>query len=69
MRILSLFRIILPISLVMFSCEDPNYPENIWDEDDQGRALTNDGLQQCHDACGWYHHTSYHTSHIMMYDA
>ena len=38
MRILSLFRIILPISLVMFSCEDPNYPENIWDEDDQGNA-------------------------------
>ena len=22
----------------MFSCEDPNYPENIWDEDDQGNA-------------------------------
>jgi len=38
MRILLLFRIILPISLVMFSCEDPNYPENIWDEDDQGNA-------------------------------
>ena len=38
MRILSLFRIILPISLVMFSCEDPNYPENIWDEDDQGNS-------------------------------
>ena len=38
MRILSLFRIILPISLVIFSCEDPNYPENIWDEDDQGNA-------------------------------
>jgi len=38
MRILLLFRIFLPISLVMFSCEDPNYPENIWDEDDQGNA-------------------------------
>jgi len=38
MRILSLFRIILPISLVMFSCEDPNYPENIWDEDYQGNS-------------------------------
>ena len=38
MRILSLFRIILPISFFIFSCEDPNYPENIWDEDDQGNA-------------------------------
>jgi len=38
MRILSLLRIILPISLIIFSCEDPNYPENIWDEDDQGNA-------------------------------
>lgn len=38
MRILSLLRFILPISLLIFSCEDPNYPENIWDEDDQGNA-------------------------------
>ena len=28
----------MPISLLIFSCEDPNYPENIWDEDDQGNA-------------------------------
>ena len=38
MRILLLLRFILPISLLTFSCEDPNYPENIWDEDDQGNA-------------------------------
>ena len=38
MRILLLLRFILPISLLVFSCEDPNYPENIWDEDDQGNA-------------------------------
>ena len=38
MRILLLLRFILPISLLIFSCEDPNYPENIWDEDDQGNA-------------------------------
>ena len=38
MRILSLPRFILPISLFIFYCEDPNYPENIWDEDDQGNA-------------------------------
>ena len=38
MRILSLLQFILPISLLIFSCEDPNYPENIWDEDDQGNA-------------------------------
>ena len=36
MRVLSLLQFILPISLLIFSCEDPNYPENIWDEDDQG---------------------------------
>ena len=23
---------------VLFSCEDPNYPENIWDEEDQGKS-------------------------------
>ena len=38
MRILLLLRFILPISLLIFSCEDPNYPENIWDENDQGNA-------------------------------
>ena len=38
MRILLLLRFIMPISLLIFSCEDPNYPENIWDEDDQGNA-------------------------------
>ena len=38
MRVLSLPRFILAISLLIFSCEDPNYPENIWDEDDQGNA-------------------------------
>ena len=38
MRILLLLRFILPISFLTFSCEDPNYPENIWDEDDQGNA-------------------------------
>ena len=38
MRILSLPRFILPISLFIFYCEDPNYPENIWDENDQGNA-------------------------------
>ena len=38
MRVLSLLQFILPISLLIFSCEDPNYPENIWDEDDQGNA-------------------------------
>ena len=38
MRILLLLRFILPISLLVLSCEDPNYPENIWDEDDQGNA-------------------------------
>ena len=38
MRILLLLRFILPISLLVFSCEDPNYPENIWDENDQGNA-------------------------------
>ena len=38
MRILLLLRFILPISLLTFSCEDPNYPENIWDENDQGNA-------------------------------
>ena len=38
MRVLSLLRFILPIALLIFSCEDPNYPENIWDEDDQGNA-------------------------------
>mgnify|MGYP005656828345 FL=1 len=38
MRILLLFRFTLPISFFIFSCEDPNYPENIWDENDQGNA-------------------------------
>ena len=38
MRILLLLRFILPISLLVLSCEDPNYPENIWDENDQGNA-------------------------------
>ena len=38
MRVLSLPRFILAISLLIFSCEDPNYPENIWDENDQGNA-------------------------------
>ena len=38
MRVLSLLQFILPISLLIFSCEDTNYPENIWDEDDQGNA-------------------------------
>ena len=38
MRILLLLRFIVPISLLVFSCEDPNYPENIWDENDQGNA-------------------------------
>ena len=38
MRVLSLLQFILPISLLIFSCEDPNYPENIWDENDQGNA-------------------------------
>ena len=38
MRILLLFRFTLPISLLVLSCEDPNYPENIWDENDQGNA-------------------------------
>lgn len=38
MRVLSLLQFILPISLLIFSCEDPNYPENIWDEEDQGNA-------------------------------
>ena len=36
MRILLLLRFTLPISFFIFSCEDPNYPENIWDENDQG---------------------------------
>ena len=38
MRILLLLRFTLPISFLIFSCEDPNYPENIWDENDQGNA-------------------------------
>ncbi|GIR57095.1 MAG: hypothetical protein CM15mP64_5070 [Candidatus Neomarinimicrobiota bacterium] len=38
MRILLLLRFTLPISFFIFSCEDPNYPENIWDENDQGNA-------------------------------
>ena len=38
MRILLLRRFTLPISFLIFSCEDPNYPENIWDENDQGNA-------------------------------
>ena len=38
MRILLLLRFALPISFLIFSCEDPNYPENIWDENDQGNA-------------------------------
>ena len=38
MRILLLLRFIMPISFLIFSCEDPNYPENIWDENDQGNA-------------------------------
>ena len=38
MRILFLLRFTLPISFLIFSCEDPNYPENIWDENDQGNA-------------------------------
>ena len=36
MRILLLLRFTMPISFLIFSCEDPNYPENIWDENDQG---------------------------------
>ena len=38
MRILLLLRFTLPIFFLIFSCEDPNYPENIWDENDQGNA-------------------------------
>ena len=38
MRILLLLRFTLLISFLIFSCEDPNYPENIWDENDQGNA-------------------------------
>ena len=38
MRILLLLRFTLSISFLIFSCEDPNYPENIWDENDQGNA-------------------------------
>ena len=38
MRILLLLRFTLPISFFILSCEDPNYPENIWDENDQGNA-------------------------------
>ena len=38
MRILLLLLFALPISFLIFSCEDPNYPENIWDENDQGNA-------------------------------
>ena len=38
MRIPLLLRFTMPISFLIFSCEDPNYPENIWDEDDQGNA-------------------------------
>ena len=38
MRILLLLRFTLPISFLIFSCEDPNYPENIWDENYQGNA-------------------------------
>ena len=38
MRILLLLRFTLLISFFIFSCEDPNYPENIWDENDQGNA-------------------------------
>ena len=38
MKIPLLLRFTLPISFLIFSCEDPNYPENIWDENDQGNA-------------------------------
>ena len=38
MRIPLLLRFTMPISFLIFSCEDPNYPENIWDENDQGNA-------------------------------
>ena len=36
MRIPLLLRFTMSISFLIFSCEDPNYPENIWDENDQG---------------------------------
>ena len=25
--------------LIIFSCEDPNYPNDIWDEEDKGNTL------------------------------
>ena len=38
MRILLLLGSFCLFLFSVFSCEDPNYPENIWDENDQGNA-------------------------------
>ena len=38
MKLLKHYQFIICVFLILFSCEDPNYPENIWDEEDQGKS-------------------------------
>ena len=36
---LSIIQIIsIGLLLIIFSCEDPNYPDDVWDEDDKGNT-------------------------------
>ena len=41
MRIPSFFHTVLPLSFIIFSCDDPNYPEDIWDVNDKGNLSPN----------------------------
>jgi len=38
MRLLKHIQFMITFFFLLFSCEDPNYPENIWDEEDQGKS-------------------------------
>ena len=38
MKINSLFLKTILLSLIVASCEDPNYPDSVWDENDSGNA-------------------------------
>ena len=38
MKINSLFLKTILFSLIVASCEDPNYPDSVWDENDTGNA-------------------------------
>ena len=38
MKIKMLFLKTILLSLIIVSCEDPNYPDSVWDEDDAGNA-------------------------------